>query len=144
MRNNPSVFFGRQATAEERCPYEGHGLTSRPCGTRRRRDSAALGDRGHGRRRGAHTPNDSAPWWPTDRETSSGYFRATQTRYRDQGPIIEEKDFRDEAMRGIWDDYTPPHLGGFKPGPLDTYHWQWNLSCGRLHGSGKLPESMPG
>jgi beta-galactosidase len=26
-------------------------------------------------------------------------------------------------MRGIWDDYTPPHLGGFKPGPTDTYHW---------------------
>ncbi len=43
--------------------------------------------------------------------------------YRDKGPIIECEDFRDEGMRGIWDDYTPPHLGGFKPGPTDTYHW---------------------
>jgi beta-galactosidase len=44
--------------------------------------------------------------------------------YRDKGPIIECEDFRDEGMRGIWDDYTPPHVGGFKPGSRDTYHWQ--------------------
>jgi beta-galactosidase len=54
----------------------------------------------------------------------SGYFRGYSDAYRDKGPVIEMEDFRDEAMRGIWDDYTPPHIGGFKPGPLDTYSWQ--------------------
>jgi beta-galactosidase len=51
---------------------------------------------------------------------------------RDQGPMIETEDFRDEAARGIWDDFSPPHFG-FKPkggqvirDPVagqDTYHW---------------------
>jgi beta-galactosidase len=51
---------------------------------------------------------------------------------RDQAPIVETEDFRDEAARGIWDDFSPPHFG-YKPkgGPVirdpvagqDTYHW---------------------
>ena len=59
-----------------------------------------------------------------------GPYRAEN---RDQAPMIETEDFRDEAARGIWDDFSPPHLGGFKPkgGPVirdpvagqDTYHW---------------------
>jgi beta-galactosidase len=46
--------------------------------------------------------------------------------------MVETEDFRDEAARGIWDDFSPPHFG-FKPkgGPVardpvagqDTYHW---------------------
>ena len=54
------------------------------------------------------------------------------TQNRDQAPIIETEDFRDEASRGIWDDFSPPHFG-FKPkggqvirDPVagqDTYHW---------------------
>jgi beta-galactosidase len=55
-------------------------------------------------------------------QPGSGYFRGYTDAYRDQGPIIEEEDYRDEANRGIWDDYTPPHIGGFVPGPLDTYN----------------------
>jgi beta-galactosidase len=51
------------------------------------------------------------------------YFRGYTNAYRDQGPIVEEEDERDEAGRHIWDKYTPPHVGGFVPGPLDTYHW---------------------
>ena len=51
---------------------------------------------------------------------SYGYSDA----YRDQGPVLEVENFGDEAMRGIWDDFSPPHVGGFKPGATDTYHWQ--------------------
>jgi len=50
------------------------------------------------------------------------YFRGYSDAYRDQGPIIEEEDFRDEATRGIWDAYTPTHVGGFQPGASDTYN----------------------
>jgi beta-galactosidase len=49
---------------------------------------------------------------------SSGY----QDTYRDKGPMLEEEDYRDEAMRGIWDAYSPPHVGGFIPGATDTYN----------------------
>ena len=47
---------------------------------------------------------------------------AAPTGFRDKGPIIEEEDFRDESLRGIWDQYSPPHVGGFIPGSLDTYN----------------------
>jgi beta-galactosidase len=57
---------------------------------------------------------------------------------RDQAPLIETEDFRDEAARGIWDDFSPPHFG-FKPkgGPVqrdpvagqDTYHWNSETFC---------------
>jgi beta-galactosidase len=49
---------------------------------------------------------------------NSGY----QDTYRDKGPIVETEDYRDEAMRGVWDDYSPPHVGGFIPGATDTYN----------------------
>jgi beta-galactosidase len=39
---------------------------------------------------------------------------------RDKAPFIETEDFRDEAARRFWDDYTQPI---FHPGPNDTYHW---------------------
>jgi beta-galactosidase len=58
--------------------------------------------------------------------------RPINDQERDAAPMIETEDFRDEAARGIWDDYSPPHFG-FKPkgGPVirdpvagqDTYHW---------------------
>jgi len=41
---------------------------------------------------------------------------------RDQAPMIETEDFRDEGPRGIWDDFSPPHFG-FKKGPDDSYNW---------------------
>jgi beta-galactosidase len=52
----------------------------------------------------------------------SAIFRGCSTGFRDLGPCIEEEDFRDEALRGIWDQYSPPHVGGFIPGSLDTYN----------------------
>ncbi|HVU38012.1 MAG TPA: DUF4982 domain-containing protein, partial [Opitutales bacterium] len=59
---------------------------------------------------------------------SAGIFRGYNDERRDKAPIIETEDFRDEAARGIWDDFSPPTFG-FKPKNLgqantgDTYHW---------------------
>jgi beta-galactosidase len=49
-------------------------------------------------------------------------FRAYSAERRDRAPLIETEDFRDEAARRFWDDYSPPYFG-FKPGPSDTYKW---------------------
>ena len=53
---------------------------------------------------------------------ASDIYRGCSTGFRDLGPCFEEEDFRDEALRGIWDTYSPPHVGGFIPGVLDTYN----------------------
>jgi beta-galactosidase len=42
---------------------------------------------------------------------------------RDQAPIVETEDFRDEGARRFWDDFSPPYFG-FKKGPNDT--WNYN------------------
>jgi beta-galactosidase len=42
---------------------------------------------------------------------------------RDQAPLIETEDFRDEGARRFWDDFSPPYFG-FKKGPNDT--WNYN------------------
>ncbi len=42
---------------------------------------------------------------------------------RDQAPLIESEDFREEGARRFWDDYSPPYFG-FKKGPNDT--WNFN------------------
>ncbi len=55
-------------------------------------------------------------------------FRAYSGERRDRAPLIETEDFRDEAARRFWDDYSPPHFG-FKPGPDDTYHWNSETFC---------------
>jgi len=59
----------------------------------------------------------------TDRlPTPSAIFRGYSAERRDRAPLIETEDFRDEALRSIWDDYSPPHFG-FKKGLRDTYNW---------------------
>jgi beta-galactosidase len=59
----------------------------------------------------------------TDRLTDpKALFRGYSAERRDRAPLMEAEDFRDEAARRFWDDYSPPYFG-FKPGPLDTYHW---------------------
>lgn len=67
----------------------------------------------------------------TDRSAEqNGIFRGYNVERRDKAPIIETEDFRDEAGRNIWDDFTPPHFG-FKPvagngsdgRPIDSWHW---------------------
>ena len=55
-------------------------------------------------------------------------FRAYSAERRDRAPILETEDFRDEAARRFWDDYSPPHFG-FKPGPNDVYHWNSETFC---------------
>ena len=65
----------------------------------------------------------------TDRISGDDIFRGYSISRRDKAPLIESEDFRDEAGRNIWDDYSPPHFG-FKPKagmigsrPVDTWHW---------------------
>jgi beta-galactosidase len=50
------------------------------------------------------------------------YFRGYSNAYRNQAPVIEAEDERDEAGRRFWDPFSPPHFG-FMPGPNDTYNW---------------------
>jgi beta-galactosidase len=65
----------------------------------------------------------------TDKITGDDIFRGYSIARRDRAPLIETEDFRDEAGRNIWDDFSPPHFGYKpKPGtiggrPVDTYHW---------------------
>jgi beta-galactosidase len=65
----------------------------------------------------------------TDKVHGDDIFRGYSVARRDKAPLIETEDFRDEAGRNIWDDFSPPHFG-FKPKtgalggrPLDTWHW---------------------
>ena len=63
-------------------------------------------------------------------------FRAYSAERRDRAPLIETEDFRDEAARRFWDDYSPPFFG-FKKGPDDVYNWNSETFCvaaaGRYH-----------
>ena len=58
----------------------------------------------------------------------AGMFRAYSVERRDKAPFIETEDFRDEAARRFWDDFSPPHFG-FKKGPNDTYDWNSETFC---------------
>jgi beta-galactosidase len=73
----------------------------------------------------------------TDELTNrTAMFRAYSAERRDRAPLIETEDFRDEAARRFWDDFSPPHFG-FKKGPNDTYDWNSETFCiaaaGRYH-----------
>jgi beta-galactosidase len=52
--------------------------------------------------------------------TPTAVFRGYSAERRDRAPLIETEDMRDEALRSIWDDFSPPHFG-FKKGPDDTW-----------------------
>jgi beta-galactosidase len=134
-RNNPSIFFweaGNTIVSPEqmtqmvdlRKQWDPHG--GRVMGTRDNDDAAA---------NTALTPicefygvmigQDAQ----TDKVTGNDIFRGYSIARRDRAPLIETEDFRDEAGRNIWDDYSPPHFG-FKPKagsiggrPVDSWHW---------------------
>ncbi|MDR1011681.1 MAG: DUF4982 domain-containing protein [Opitutaceae bacterium] len=53
-------------------------------------------------------------------DTPAKLFRSFSFQRRDIAPIIETEDFREEALRTHWDNYSPPNYG-FKKGPNDTY-----------------------
>ncbi len=55
-------------------------------------------------------------------------FRAYSAQRRNLAPLIEAEDFRDEAARRFWDDFSPPHFG-FKPGANDTWKWNSETFC---------------
>jgi beta-galactosidase len=56
-------------------------------------------------------------------QAPTAVFRGYSAERRDRAPLIETEDLREEALRSIWDDFSPPHFG-FKKGPNDT----WNLN----------------
>ncbi|MGD0651919.1 MAG: DUF4982 domain-containing protein, partial [Verrucomicrobiia bacterium] len=64
----------------------------------------------------------------TEQISGDAVFRGYSIPRRDRAPLIETEDFRDEAARRFWDDYSPPHFG-FKPGPNDVYHWNSETFC---------------
>ncbi len=64
----------------------------------------------------------------TDQIAGDAVFRGYSISRRDRAPLIETEDLRDEAARGIWDDYSPPHFG-FKKGPEDSYAWNSETFC---------------
>ncbi len=71
----------------------------------------------------------------TDKISGDDIFRGYSISRRDKAPLIETEDFRDEAGRNVWDDYSPPHFG-FKPKtgsvggrPVDTWHWNSETFC---------------
>ena len=75
----------------------------------------------------------------TDKVSGDDIFRGYSISRRDKAPLIETEDFRDEAGRNVWDQYSPPHFGftpkivpgpGGRPGPGgDTWHWNSENFC---------------
>ena len=63
-----------------------------------------------------------------DLQSPTQLFRAYSAERRDRAPLIETEDFRDEAARRFWDDYSPPFFG-FKKGQNDTYDWNSETFC---------------
>ena len=59
----------------------------------------------------------------TDSITGNNIFRGYSVPRRDRAPLIETEDYREEAGRRFWDNFSPPYFG-FKQGPQDT----WNLN----------------
>ncbi len=59
----------------------------------------------------------------TDAITGNNIFRGYSIPRRDKAPLIETEDYREEAGRRYWDDFSPPYFG-FKKGATDT----WNLN----------------
>jgi len=72
----------------------------------------------------------------TDKIAGDDIFRGYSIARRDKAPLIETEDFRDEAGRNIWDNFSPPHFG-FKPKsgsgrdgrPVDSWHWNSETFC---------------
>jgi beta-galactosidase len=126
LRNNPSVFFWEVGNCGVAAAQMKDMADVQALWDPREKGGRGLGDLDMADDGGA----PYAQWFGTMMAYYTGgaiveggnYFRGYSPAYRDQGPILELEDFRDEAVRGIWDDYSPPSFG-FKPGPTDTYQW---------------------
>jgi beta-galactosidase len=139
FRNNPSILF-----------WEAGNNSISPEHMQQMVDLRKQLDPNGGRVMGCRTLNDSgstpiAEYFgvmigqdPRTDELSNRFdlFRAYSAERRDRAPFIETEDFRDEAARRFWDDFSPPHFG-FKKGPSDTYAWNSETFClaaaGRYH-----------
>ncbi len=131
FRNNPSILF-----------WEAGNNSISPEHLQQMVDLRKDLDPNGGRVMGCRTLNDSgstpiAEYFGvmigqdkrTDALTNkSDLFRAYSIERRDRAPFIETEDFRDEAARRFWDDFSPPHFG-FKKGPNDTYSWNSETFC---------------
>ena len=111
LRNNPSAFFYEAGNAAVSAAQMASLATLRNTWD-------PNGGRGVGDRTMSDTGGIVSSDWFGTMLGNSGY----QDAYRDKGPELEEEDYRDEGMRGIWDAYSPPHVGGFIPGATDTYN----------------------
>ncbi|HTY86458.1 MAG TPA: glycoside hydrolase family 2 TIM barrel-domain containing protein [Candidatus Acidoferrum sp.] len=152
FRNHPSILF-----------WEAGNNSITPEHLQQMVDLRKEWDPHGGRAMGCRTLNDEAStpiaeWFGvmigqdprTDQLTNrTALFRAYSTERRDRAPLLETEDFRDEAARRFWDDYSaretsssgtsrqgpgfisraePPRFG-FKPGPNDVYHWNSETFC---------------
>jgi beta-galactosidase len=131
FRNNPSILF-----------WEAGNNSISPDHMQQMVDLRKEWDPNGGRVMGCRTLNDSgatpmAEYFGVmigqDKRTDAltnrtELFRAYSAERRDRAPFIETEDFRDEAARRFWDDFSPPHFG-FKKGPNDTYAWNSETFC---------------
>ena len=131
FRNNPSILF-----------WEAGNNSVSPEHLQQMVDLRKEWDPNGGRVMGCRTLNDSgstpiAEYFGVmigqDKRTDAltnrtDLFRAYSVERRDRAPFIETEDFRDEAARRFWDDFSPPHFG-FKKGPNDTYAWNSETFC---------------
>ena len=131
FRNNPSILF-----------WEAGNNSISPEHLQQMVDLRKQWDPNGGRVMGCRTLNDEAAtpiaeyfgvMIGQDRRTDeltnrTEMFRAYSAERRDRAPLIEMEDFRDEAARRFWDDYSPPHFG-FKKGTNDVYHWNSETFC---------------
>jgi beta-galactosidase len=131
FRNNPSILF-----------WEAGNNSITPDHMKEMVELRKQWDPNGGRAMGCRTLNDAgntpvAEYFGvmigqdprTDRLTNNtALFRAYSGERRDRAPLVETEDFRDEAARRFWDDFSPPHFG-FKKGPNDTYDWNSETFC---------------
>jgi beta-galactosidase len=144
-RNNPSIFFWEAGntivTPEQMVQMVALRKEIDPFGGR------AMGTRDNdlSKENNALTPISEyygvmigqAP--QTDKISGDDIFRGYSIARRDKAPLIETEDFRDEAGRNIWDDYSAPHFGfkphivqgpNNRPGPGgDAWHWNSETFC---------------
>ncbi|HSY19698.1 MAG TPA: DUF4982 domain-containing protein, partial [Candidatus Acidoferrales bacterium] len=131
FRNNPSILF-----------WEAGNNSITPDHMKEMVELRKQWDPNGGRAMGCRTLNDAgntpvAEYFGvmigqdprTDKLTNNTVlFRAYSGERRDRAPFVETEDFRDEAARRFWDDFSPPHFE-FKKGPNDTYDWNSETFC---------------
>ena len=131
FRNHPSILFWEagnngvtaahlQEMVDLRKQYDPNG--GRAVGCRTLNDPAATPIAEYFGVMIGQDPRTDALKSPTE------LFRAYSAERRDRAPFIETEDFRDEAARRFWDDFSPPHFG-FQKGPEDTYAWNSETFC---------------